>query len=162
MSPPPSWCEGMCRGRGSRGRGGLASAKTPAWWPVARLAGVQAAGRNAAQLVAGGDVELGEHLVQVVLDRSRADEELGADVGIGKAVAGEPGDLCLLRGECIARVLRALACGFAGGLELATGALGEALCAHAAEQLMGGSELLARVDAPVLATQPFAVYEPRT
>jgi hypothetical protein len=41
-----------------------------------------------------------------------------------------------------------------------TGALGKPLGPDVAEHSVGGSELLAGVDAPVLATQPFAVYEP--
>jgi hypothetical protein len=40
-----------------------------------------------------------------------------------------------------------------------TGALGESLGADGAEHLVSGSELLTRVDAAVLATQPFAVLE---
>ena len=40
------------------------------------------------------------------------------------------------------------------------GALGKPLCAHIAEHLVGGSQLLTRVDAAALATQPFAVHEP--
>jgi hypothetical protein len=52
--------------------------------------------RNAAKLVARGDVELLEHLVQVVLHRAGADEELCADLGIGQAILGELGDLRLL------------------------------------------------------------------
>ena len=50
--------------------------------------------------------------------------------------------------------------GLARGQELVAGALGEPLGPDAAEHLVGGSELLARVDAAVLATQPFAVQEP--
>ena len=43
------------------------------------------------------------------------------------------------------------------GLQLVTGALGKPLGPDVAEHLVGNSELLAGVDAPVLATQPFAV-----
>jgi hypothetical protein len=35
-------------------------------------------------MVAGGDVQLREHLAQVVLDGARADEELCADLGVGE------------------------------------------------------------------------------
>ena len=49
--------------------------------------------------------------------------------------------------------------GLAGGQQLAAGALGERLGADPAEAVVGGSKLLARVDAPVLAAQPFAVEE---
>jgi hypothetical protein len=47
------------------------------------LGGVEVAGWNAAELVARGDVELGEDLVQVVLDRSGADEQLCAYLRVG-------------------------------------------------------------------------------
>jgi len=40
------------------------------------LGGAEAVGRNAAEMVARGDVELPEDLAQVVLNRSGADEQL--------------------------------------------------------------------------------------
>jgi hypothetical protein len=46
------------------------------------------AGRNAAELVARGDVELLEDLAQVVLHRAGADEQLCADLRVGDT--GEP------------------------------------------------------------------------
>jgi hypothetical protein len=46
--------------------------------------------------------QLGEHLVQVVLDGARADEQTGADLSVGEAVAGELRDLRLLGGELVA------------------------------------------------------------
>ena len=114
---------------------------------------------NAAQLVARGDVELAEDLVQVVLDRSGADEQLGADSGVGEAVAGESGDLSLLGCEDVARVHGTPAGGLAGSQELAFGALRRRLGTNAAEGVVGGSKLLPSVRAAVLATQPFAVHE---
>ena len=54
---------------------------------------------------------------------------------------------------------RALADGLAGGQELAPGALGERLDAHAGEHVVGRAQLLARVDAAALAAQPFAVEQ---
>ena len=56
-------------------------------------------GRRRAELPARGDTELHEHVVQVPLDRARADKQLRADLWVGQAVAGEPGDLLLLRRE---------------------------------------------------------------
>jgi hypothetical protein len=41
-------------------------------------------------------VQLGEHIAQVPLDGARADEQLGADLGVGPPVAREPRDLRLL------------------------------------------------------------------
>jgi hypothetical protein len=52
------------------------------------------------EFVARADVELGEHLVQVVFDRAWADEQLRATLGVRVALAGKLGDLCLLRVGC--------------------------------------------------------------
>ncbi len=51
------------------------------------------------ELAAGRDAELGEHLVEVVLGGSRADEQLGADLGVRATLGRQPGDLGLLRRE---------------------------------------------------------------
>ena len=45
------------------------------------------------ELAAEGDAELGEDLAQVVLDGVGADEQPGADLGVGQAVAGQQRDL---------------------------------------------------------------------
>src|SRR5215208_3540989 len=124
-------------------------------WLVAKVAG-----RQAAELVARGDVELQEDLAQVVLDRAGADEQLCADLRVGETVSGEPSDVCLLGCEHAARVVLALPRRFTRGQELVPGPVGKPFGPDAAEHLVGGSELLARVDAPVLATQPFAVQKP--
>jgi hypothetical protein len=55
------------------------------------------------QLAAGGDPELGIDLVQVVADGVGAQEQAGPDLVVRQALAGEPGDLPLLRGELVAR-----------------------------------------------------------
>jgi hypothetical protein len=64
--------------------------------------------------------------------------------------------VCLLGCEHGAGVFGALPRGLTRGLELVTGALGKSLGPDVAEYFVCGSELLARVHAPVLATQPFA------
>src|SRR4051812_14258546 len=117
-------------------------------------------GERAAQLLAGADVELGEHLAKVVLDGARADEQLGADLRVRLPVARHAGDLGLLGCEDVAGLHGATGRGLAGRQQLAAGAFGEPLRADPAELVVGGPELLARVDAPVLTTQPFAVPEP--
>ena len=61
------------------------------------------------ELVARADVEFGEHLVQVVLDGAAADEQPGADLGVGQPVAGEPRDLGLLDRQLVAGLDAALA-----------------------------------------------------
>src|SRR5712691_2667492 len=74
-----------------------------------------AAGQGAVELVAGGDVELGEDLVEVVLDGAGAHEQLGGDLGVGQAVGGQPGDLGLPAGEPEGGLAGALADVLAGG-----------------------------------------------
>src|SRR5256885_14418419 len=85
------------------------------------------------QFLAGADVELGEHLLEVVLDGAWADEQLGADLRVGLPVARHPRDLSLLGGEQVARLDREPADGLAGGRQLAPGALREGLGADPAE-----------------------------
>ena len=82
-------------------------------------------GECVAETSAGADAELGEHLVQVVLGRAGADEKLRADLGVGAALGGEPGDPRLLGGEYLAGFDRALADRLAGGQQLAPGTLCE-------------------------------------
>src|SRR6201986_188130 len=66
-------------------------------------------GQHVPELPARGDAELGEHGAQVPFDRARADEQMGADLRVGQDVAGEPGDLLLLRRELASRLGTALA-----------------------------------------------------
>src|SRR5215218_9753443 len=108
-----------------------------------------------AQGPARADAEFGEHLLEVPFDRARAEEELGADLRVGPPVAREPGDVLLLRGELVARVVAALAHLLAGGQQLVPGTLGESRCARRQEHVARDAQLLARIDAPALAAQPF-------
>src|SRR5713101_1814352 len=83
-------------------------------------------GRDAVELAAGADAELGEDLAQVVLDRTGADEQPGADLRVRQAVPGQPGHLGLLGGQRFAGLAGrragglggALAGGFAGSQQL--------------------------------------------
>src|SRR5688500_2242835 len=111
------------------------------------------------QLLAGADAELREHLVQVVLDGARADEQLGADLRVSAPVLGEPGHLRLLRGELVTRLDREPAHRLARRGQLAPGALRERLGAEAAEHLVRGAQLLSRVQPATLAPEPFAVEQ---
>src|SRR3954470_9835271 len=113
------------------------------------------------QAHARADLELGEHLPQVPLDCTGAEEQPGADLRIGKTVAREAGDLLLLRRELVARLDRALARPRARRHELAAGALGERLRADRVEHLVGGAQLRARIRTPALPAQPLAVEEVR-
>src|SRR3954447_2818043 len=115
---------------------------------------------RAAELPTGVDVELAEDLAQVVFDGARADEQLGADLGVGVAVAGQPRDLDLLGRQDVSRVGGDPARGLAGGEQLTAGALGERGGSHLAEAVVRGAQGLARVRAPVLAPEPLPVQEP--
>ena len=61
------------------------------------------------------------------------------------------GDLCFLGCERAAGFVGAFARGLAGGLELATGALGKGLSPEAAERFVSGAELLASVNPAIFA-----------
>src|SRR5262249_17674145 len=98
--------------------------------------GAGAVGQRSVELPAGAELELGEYFAQVVLDGARADEQLGGDLRVGEAVAGQAGDLGLLRGERVARFHGALAGGLAGGGQLAAGPLGESLHADRGEHVV--------------------------
>src|SRR3954469_1288228 len=71
--------------------------------------------RSGAELLAADDIELAEDLVQVVLDRARADEQLGADLRVGVPFAGQARHLELLGRQGVARVRGQAAYGLAGG-----------------------------------------------
>src|SRR5205085_2773963 len=102
------------------------------------VAGVGNPGKCVAKLLAGADVELGEHLAKVVLDGAGADEQLGADLRVRLPVGGESGDLGLLRGEDVACFLGTPARRLSGGEELATSTLGERVGPEAPEHLVRG------------------------
>ena len=103
------------------------------------------------------DAQLGENLAQVVLDSAWADEQLFANLVVGQAFLGKPGDLEFLRGQVVAGVDRTFASGFAGRHQLAAGPVGEPVGSHRGEHLLGYAQLGPCVDAPVLAPQPLAV-----
>src|SRR5262245_17811935 len=63
-------------------------------------------GQCGVEAVSRIDSQLAEDLVQVPLDRARTEEQLGADLRVGEPVAGEPGDLLLLRREVLDRTER--------------------------------------------------------
>src|SRR5271170_1360167 len=118
-------------------------------------------GKRGSELVAGADAELGEDFPQVVGDGGRAEEQLGGDLGVGEAAAGQAGDLGLLGGERVARFDGALMGRLTGGRQLAAGTLGERLHAGSSEHVMGDAELRARVGPAALAAQPLPVQQVR-
>ena len=64
----------------------LGCRRSPRWCD--RLCRVRPGGQGAVEFGARGDVEFGEYLAQVVGDGGGADEQPGADLGVGQAVAG--------------------------------------------------------------------------
>jgi hypothetical protein len=74
-----------------------------------------------------GGPQIAEHLGQVVLDRPRAEEQLGGDLRVGQTRPGQPGDLGLLgvSWSCVSAMRRRG--GLAGNLQLPADALGERL-----------------------------------
>jgi hypothetical protein len=63
-----------------------------------RLSWVRLARKRAVEVDARANAEFGEHLVQVVFDSARADEQPRADLRIREAVAGKASNLRLLGG----------------------------------------------------------------
>src|SRR6202012_3504421 len=64
------------------------------------------------------DAEFGEHLAQVVLDRSRAEKQLGGHVRVAHSGGDQASDLQLLRCELVPRRWFAPACGLAASAQL--------------------------------------------
>src|SRR6059058_2500985 len=91
----------------------------------ARSVGVD--GQRRSKVFPRTDPELGEHLAQMPFDGARADEQLGADLGVRQSLTGEPGDLGLLCREDLTCLDRPWTHRLAGGLEFAAGPLGESL-----------------------------------
>jgi hypothetical protein len=98
------------------------------------------------------DLELCEHLAQVVLDCAGAQEEATGDFAIREPFAGEVGDLRLLWREVAACLDLSFASRRAGGTQLACCALRERLDAHLDEQFVRAAKLLPSVEPPLLAT----------
>src|ERR1700754_4553854 len=91
------------------------------------------------------------------LDGARAEEESGRDLGVREVLADETGDLGFLGGELTGGIERASRDGLAEGPQLSRGAFGERLGTHRREHLVGSAQLLARIHAAMVMTQPFAV-----
>ena len=114
-----------------------------------------------AQLTARADAELDEYLAQVPFDGTGRQEQLGGDLRVRQAVAGQPRDECFLRRELVRGLDGALVYGLAGGDQLPAGALGERLHANRLEHVVGRPQLRARIAGPALAAQPLPVQQVR-
>src|SRR4029077_4563270 len=102
-----------------------------------------------------------EHLAQMPLDRSRADEQLTADLRVREAVACEPSDLLFLWRECLARLRAALPDLLTRRFELSAGTFGERLHPDRGEHVVGGSKLVTRLDTASFAAKPLATDQVR-
>src|SRR5918996_3597060 len=129
------------------------------WHRLGGQRGVRLMGKRHGELGARADVELAEDLVEVVFDRAGADEQPGADLGIGEALAGEACDLDLLGGEVLAGLDGALAGPLAGGQQLPIRPRRERLDAHVGKHPVGGAQLLTRVAAATLPPKPLPVLQ---
>jgi len=95
----------------------------------------------------------------VVLDRARADEQPRADLRVRQALAGQPRDLRLLRGQLHGRLDRTLAGGLPRGLQLKPGPFGERPDTHRVQHLVGRAQVLPCLGAAALAAQPLPVQQ---
>src|SRR5512132_3804439 len=105
------------------------------------------------------DVELVEHLGEVVADGAVADVEALADSSIRKARCGEPGDLRLALGQLVSCLGGAPADSLPGGGELPRRPLGEGRETDRLQHPVRGSQLFPCMAAPTLAPQPLAIEE---
>ena len=133
---------------------GLRSVMADAAEPPQRAAGQRRSLRER-------DAQLGEHVAQVPLDGTGADEQLAP---ISWLVRPSRASLAIWASWAVRSVSgldRALAHRLAGGQQLAAGAFGEPFHAHRGQHLVGDAKLLARVDAAIFAPEPFAVEQMR-
>jgi len=84
------------------------------------------------------------------------------DLRVRQPVAGQLGDLPLLRGWLVARLDRPFAHPFAGRQQLGPGALGKSIGTDRGEQVMRAAQLLTRVQPAILTPQPLPVVQPGT
>src|SRR6187200_588452 len=117
--------------------------------------------QTARKLRARLDVELAERLAQVVLDRARADEELRGDLSICVSLRRKARDLQFLRGELVDRVGGPSAGPLTCRLQLDSRALGEGLHSEVREEVVSDAQLVTRVEAAALPSQPLAVEQMR-
>ena len=121
------------------------------------------AGQGIAKAHARADPELGEHLAQVPFDGARAEEELGRrSRGFDRPSRASRAICASCGGELVARV-DACACAPSRPWPAARGGRARRTprMPIAANIVVGGAQLLARVDAPALAAQPLAVEQVR-
>jgi hypothetical protein len=93
----------------------------------------------------------------VPLHGAAADEQPCGDLLVSASLAGQLGDLLLLRRQVGAGVVAALARRLAGRLELSPRPFGDGLGAYGRERVERGPQLVTGLGAPLLPAQPFAL-----
>lgn len=93
-------------------------------------------------------------------DGAGAEDKLGGDVLVGRALRGQPDDLQLLRSEVPRRALPGRPASGSGGGELPLGPLGPGDGTEPFECLQGEAEVDSRVGLAFIPAQPFAVQQP--
>src|SRR4051812_40069262 len=111
------------------------------------------AGEAADELGARGDAELEEDVAQVVVDGSRAEEELGGHLLVRRPLGYEAHDLPLLGRQPIRCAGIALAGGLATRAQLDARALGPGGGAQPLERFQGRAQVQPRLLAPPVAAQ---------
>ena len=112
------------------------TAQRPAY--PSQLHRAQLADGQPAQLIPRRDLELLEDLAEVVLHSSMADEQLGADFGVGEPFSGQSGDLCFLRRQHHALVVGSPAQVPAGSQKFSAGTFGERFRTDVVEGVVSG------------------------
>jgi hypothetical protein len=100
-------------------------------------------------------------VTQVPLHRAPAEEQSGANLGVRQAIAGELGDLTLLRSQIVARLDGPLAGCLARGQQLTASPFGERLHAHRRELLVRCAQLGPGVNPAVRPSKPLAEEQMR-
>jgi hypothetical protein len=90
--------------------------------------------------------QLCEHVAQVEIDRSRAEEQLRGYVTVGQATPDEADDLDLLRGEVVHRGRVSLAGGLARSPQLLSGPIGPWNGTDLLERLESRAQVGPRID----------------
>src|SRR3954453_14967994 len=116
-------------------------------------------GHTTCQLRPRRHSQLPENLVQVILNRARADEQLRGDLSVGVTFRRQTRNLFLLRGQLSERVDGAFPSVLAGGLQLDPRPLGERIHSEVVEHFVRRSKLVARVDSTRPTPEPLSVEQ---
>src|SRR5688572_13200711 len=102
------------------------------------LVGEAAGGDPGGDLGAGGEAELGEDVLDVVLGCAFGDVGFGGDLAVGEASGDEPGDLVLAAAQPVVVAVAAVTPGATGPVEVGQEGVGPGLHGGHAEALRRG------------------------